>query len=206
MVKCFFILILLMPNLLNGQELYQMPADSKSGWVSFENPTGGKGNGGKENKQAKGHSWDNIKAGESKIIFDMKGVGIIKRIWMTVSDRSSEMLRYLSVDMYWDGESKPAVSVPLGDFFGLGLGRMVPFQNALFSDPEERSFNCYIAMPFRKGARIVITNESNRQETLFYDIHYLKLKKLPQGSLYFMHTGAGVIIQNWGKILKFCQK
>ncbi|MEP6627860.1 MAG: DUF2961 domain-containing protein [Ginsengibacter sp.] len=185
MMKYFFIMIMLMPSLVQGQELYQLPADGESGWVSFENPSGEKGNGGKENKQAKGRSWDNIKAGESKVIFDMKGTGIIKRIWMTISDRSSEMLRSLRLDMYWDGESKPAVSAPLGDFFGLGLGRMVPFQNALFSSPEGRSFNCYIAMPFRKSARIVITNESNRQETLFYDINYLKVKKLPEASLYF---------------------
>jgi hypothetical protein len=38
--------------------------------------------------------------------------------------------------MYWDDAAKPAVSAPLGDLFGLGLGRILPFQNALFSDPE----------------------------------------------------------------------
>jgi hypothetical protein len=181
----FFLLFMISPAVLWGQKLYQLPPHADTRWVSFENPSGEKGNAGKENKQAKGHAWDNIEPGESKIIFDVSNPGIIKRIWLTVSDRSPVMLRSLRIDMYWDNADKPAVSAPLGDFFGVGLGKMVSFQNALFANPEGRSFECYISMPFRKNAKIVITNESNKQETLFYDIDYLKLEKLPKGSLYF---------------------
>jgi hypothetical protein len=176
---------MLIPSVLWGQALYQFPRNAGTRWVSFENSTGEKGEGGKENKQAKGHAWDNIMPGESKVIFDIKDAGIIKRIWMTVSDRSPVMLRSLRIDMYWDNASRPAVSAPLGDFFGIGLGKMAPFQNALFSDPEGKSFNCYIPMPFRRHAKIVITNESGKKETLFYDIDYLKIKRLPKGTLYF---------------------
>ena len=51
------------------------------------------------------------------------------------------MLRSLRIQFYWDGAAKPAVDVPLGDFFGVGLGQKVKFQTTLFSDPEGRSFN-----------------------------------------------------------------
>ncbi|HOW40677.1 MAG TPA: DUF2961 domain-containing protein [Bacteroidales bacterium] len=44
-------------------------------------------------------------------------------MWVTISDRSPEMLRSLVLKMYWDRESKPAVNVPFGDFFSVGLGK-----------------------------------------------------------------------------------
>jgi hypothetical protein len=87
--------------------------------------------------------------------------------------------------MYWDGAAKPAVSVPLGDFFGLGLGRLLPFQNALFSDPEGRSFTSYIPMPYRKAARIIFINDSDASLLLFYDVDFLRLKTQRPDAMYF---------------------
>ena len=75
--------------------------------------------------------------------------------------------------MYWDGEKKQAVSVPFGDFFSVGSGKKTKYQNALFANTEGRSFNCFIPMPFRKGARIVITNESSIiLSKVFFDNDY----------------------------------
>ncbi|MBX9850188.1 MAG: DUF2961 domain-containing protein, partial [Cytophagaceae bacterium] len=163
-----------------------MPAGVETRWVSFENPTGEEGNGGRENKGAKGHPADRIPAGTSKEIFSVKGAGIIKRIWLTIDDRSPEMFRSLKIEMFWDDANQPAVSAPLGDFFGVGLGRRVPFECELFSDPEGKSFNCYIPMPFRTAAKIVITNESEKDlGLLFYDINYLKTKAHAEDVLYF---------------------
>jgi hypothetical protein len=70
------------------------------------------------------------------------------------------MLRGLRVDMYGDGAATPAVSAPLGDLFGIGLGRTTAYESALFPNPEGRSFNSVVPMPFRTGTRIVLTNES----------------------------------------------
>ncbi|MBL0160433.1 MAG: DUF2961 domain-containing protein [Bryobacterales bacterium] len=155
-------------------------------WSSFENPTAAKGAGGAENRGAKGHAFDAIAAGETKTLLDVKGAGEIRRIWFTVRDRDPEMLRSMRLDIYWDGRPTPAVSVPAGDFFGAILGRPVAFENELFSDPEGRSFNCYIPMPFRTGARVTVTNESARHIPLFfYDIDTLALDKPDADSLYF---------------------
>src|ERR1044072_734600 len=120
----------------SAQQLFEIPKDVDTRWISFENPTGQKGKGATENKGAKGNASQWIKAGDSIVLVDYTGAGVINRIWMTIIDRNQKALRAIHLDMYWDGASKPAVSVPLGDFFGIGLGRMAAFQSALFSDPE----------------------------------------------------------------------
>ena len=171
---------------LLAQELYTIPQDAQTRWISFENQTGEKGRGGMENKGAKGHAMDHIKAGESKVLFDVKGNGIIQRMWITIDDKSPEMLRSLKIEMFWDDAEKPAVVAPLGDFFGVGLGRMTSFENELFSSPEGKSFNSYIPMPYRTAARIVITNESPKDLLMiFYDINYTVTKTPDPNSLYF---------------------
>ncbi|GET21856.1 glycoside hydrolase family 172 protein [Prolixibacter denitrificans] len=167
------------------QSMYSFPEQTQSRWISFENPQGEKGKGGMENFGAKGHPQDSIGAGATQVLMDIKGSGVINRMWVTINDRSPEMLRSLRIDMYWDGESKPAVSAPFGDFFGIGLGRMTAFENALFADPEGRSFVSYIRMPFKTGAKITLTNESDQPvSALFYDIDYL-LTPWKKDNLYF---------------------
>ncbi len=59
---------------------------------------------------------------------DYDGAGVINRIWMTIIERSPASLRSIYIEIYWDGANKPAVAVPLGDFFGIGLGRRTAFQ------------------------------------------------------------------------------
>jgi hypothetical protein len=96
------------------------------------------------------------------------------------------MLRSLKLEMFWDNETKAAVSVPLGDFFGIGLGRMTAFHNVFFADPEGRSFNCLIPMPFKTGARIVVTNESDKDlEMMFFDVDYQLTEDWDEDNLYF---------------------
>ncbi|MBE7176295.1 MAG: DUF2961 domain-containing protein [Mucilaginibacter polytrichastri] len=170
----------------NGKPLYEFDADAETRWSSFENPTAGKGAGATENNGAKGHPSQGIAPGETLVLLDAKGPGIINRIWMTVMDRSPGMLRSLRLEMFWDGAKKPAVSAPLGDFFGVGLGRTARFHNAFFADPEGRSFLCFIPMPFRQSARVQITNDSKiRLSHLFYDINFQRRKMTGENSLYF---------------------
>ncbi|TNF41357.1 MAG: DUF2961 domain-containing protein, partial [Bacteroidetes bacterium] len=85
-----------------------------------------------------------------------------------------------------DGEVKPAVSAPFGDFFGNGLGRMVAHQNELFANPEGRSFNCFIPMPFKTAAKVVVSNEGSADlNMLFYDINFVQIKEWNPENLYF---------------------
>lgn len=160
--------------------------DVETRWNSFENPDTKKGAGGMENKGAKGHPYEKLLAGESKILMNYEGSGIITRMWFTIQDRSPEMLRSIKLRIFWDGSEQAAVFAPIGDFFGNNLGIMTPHQNALFSNPEGRSFNCFIPMPFKSSAKVVISNESETDlSMLFYDINLIKTKNWDPDNLYF---------------------
>jgi len=169
------------------QALFEMPAGVESRWANGENPKGEKGKGGQANGGRKGAPAVAVPAGESRILAEASGTsGAVRRIWMTLPDRSPRMLRSLRLDMYWDGAKTPAVSAPLGDFFGIGLGLTAQFQSALFSSPEGRSFNCFVPMPFKTSMKIVLTNESSVQlAPLFYEVNYTLGDKQPRNMLYF---------------------
>ncbi|MBA2482037.1 MAG: DUF2961 domain-containing protein [Planctomycetes bacterium] len=151
-----------------------MPPGVETRWASPENPSGARGAGGAANGGRKGSASLPMAAGSRRVMAEVAQTsGTIRRIWVTVSDRSPLMLRSLRLDIFWDGSPTSAVSAPLGDFFGTGLGRQVAFQSACFSSPEGRSFNCCLPMPFRTGMRVVITNESAKDlEHLYYDVDY----------------------------------
>ena len=187
-------------NNLLPSNIFEYTDNIEPRWVSFENITGAKGMGGMENNGAKGHACDSITAGASKTLLNIEGPGIINRIWVTISDRSPEMLRSLIINMYWDNEEKPAVSVPFGDFFGIGLGKTAVYENVLFANPEGRSFNSFIQMPFKKGARIDLVNQSDTNLAMvFYDIDLQILKNWDEGYLYFhsyWHRDTATILGN----------
>jgi hypothetical protein len=175
---------------LAGQEapaaLYRYDDGLKPRWSTPEGLNGAPGGAAAENGGAKGHAFDSIKAGATKVLLDVQGQGVVSRIWVTVVDRSPQMLRSLKIEMFWDNEAKPAVAAPLGDFFGVGLGRTASFHNALFASPEGRSFICFVPMPFRKGARIQVTNESASDLThIYFDVDYQQTRAWDGRNLYF---------------------
>src|SRR6476659_5570892 len=192
MIKASTIIILLLmaynsiAQIPSTKNLFQFDSTLTPRWSSFENPGAEKGKGAKENNGAKGHPSDEIKPGETKVLMHAKGSGIITRIWITIIDRSPEMLRSLKLEMFWDDEKKPAVSVPFGDFFGMGLGKTAKYNNAFFGNPEGRSFLCYIPMPFKTGAKIQVTNESGKRLShLFFDVNFQKLAVWNNDNMYF---------------------
>jgi hypothetical protein len=170
-----------------GQSLFDLPEGVRPRWSSGENPRAEKGKGAQANGGRKGAPTVSIKAGESRVLAEATGTsGTVRRIWMTFPDRSPRMLRSLRIDIFWDGAKTPAVSAPLGDFFGIGLGQTIVFQSALFSNPEGRSFNCFIPMPFKTGMKVVMTNESSANlDELFYDVDYTIGDKHGANMLYF---------------------
>jgi hypothetical protein len=165
--------------------LYKKPA-GHTRWSSFENPTAKKGASAHENHGAKGHAFDKIAAGSTISLLDYsESAGIITRMWVTVSNRSQEMLRSLIFRCYWDGADKPAVEAPLGDFFSCG-SELCKFENELFSSPEGKSFNAYVPMPFNKSAKITVTNESETDLShFFYDVNMVALDEPDRDALYF---------------------
>jgi hypothetical protein len=171
------------------QELFRLPAAPvETRWATAENPRGEKGGACRGNDGRKRMPCvAPLKAGASYVLAEATGTsGTVRRVWITIGDRSPKMLRGLRLDFFWDGARTPAVSVPIGDFFGHALGRMVTFQNALFSSPEGRSFNACVPMPFRSGMRVVATNETDVDLGMFfYEIDYTLGDAHDADTLYF---------------------
>lgn len=170
-----------------AQALFDKPDGTKTRWASAENWAGKKGGGGMANDGRKGSPSFRLKAGDNKILAEASGTsGMIRRIWLTIDERTPEMLRGVIIEMFWDGASDPAVSAPLGDFFNHGLGQMSAFENALFSSPEGRSFNCNIPMPFKNGMKIIVKNTTQKDMAMFfYDVDYTLGDKVDENTLYF---------------------
>ncbi|GAB4458821.1 MAG: DUF2961 domain-containing protein [Armatimonadaceae bacterium] len=159
----------------NPNDLYRLPDGVETRWASPENPRGERGRAAQTNGGRKGRPCLSLAAGEAVILAEEPaGVrGTVRRIWLTVDDRSPKMLRGLKLEAFWDGAERPAIAAPLGDFFGVGLGQCVAFESVFFSNPEGRSFNCCLPMPFQNGMRLVLTNETDTDLTfLFYDVNY----------------------------------
>ena len=65
-------------------------------------------------------SWT-IAPGAVQEVFNAQGPGVISHIWFTIAARSGDHLKELVLRGYWDGNAKPSVEAPVGDFFGLNL-------------------------------------------------------------------------------------
>ncbi len=127
-----------------------------------------------------------IAPGGTLTVFDAQGPGVVSHIWFTIAARSSNHLKELVVRAYWDGNEKPSVETPVGDFFGLNVGQYVIYESAFLACSPGKSLNSYFALPYRKAARITITNEGKDEVAAFYsNIDYQVLADLPQDVLYF---------------------
>jgi hypothetical protein len=67
----------------------------------------------------------NLDPGQTRILGDLEGPGRITHIWFTASGNERGFPRSAVIRIYWDGSEKPAVEVPLGDFFAAGHGMQV---------------------------------------------------------------------------------
>ena len=127
-----------------------------------------------------------IEPGATREVFNSPGPGLISHIWFTIAAQSANHLKELVLRAYWDGNVKPSIETPIGDFFGLNLGQYQIYQSAYLACSPGRSLNCYFAMPFRKSARITVANEGSQPVGSFYsNIDYMLVPSLPDDALYF---------------------
>jgi len=103
----------------------------------------------------------------------------VRRLWITVASRDPQYLRRLALKMSWDGEATPSVAAPLGDFFGNGFSKR--HYTALVMGESSGGFYCYLPMPFRRHARIVVENGTGRPvDAFYYNIDLLTGVSLPR--------------------------
>jgi hypothetical protein len=132
-----------------------------------------------------GDSW-RIPAGATKELFQAEGPGVISHIWFTIAAQGGDHLKELVLRGYWDGNAKPSVEAPIGDFFGLNLNSYFIYESKYLACSPGKSLNCYFAMPYRRSARFTVTNEGKRDVNAFYsNIDYMTVPRLPDDVLYF---------------------
>ena len=170
-------------------------SDGRSRAINAENPTGEKGKGGIESSclgpSRKGSPCiKEIKPGETKVLADITGTGVIRHIWLTVTDQISPANRFVLRDlvfrMYWDNEETPSVECPLGDFFCCGFGKTYYVNSALITVLPRNGMNCYFSMPFKSHAKITVENQNEESiPSFFYQIDYCLYDELPENTGYF---------------------
>src|SRR5437763_10945118 len=120
---------------------------------------------------------------------DHHGAGIIRRFWCTIAPRAQrEIHRQAILRMYWDGDDKPAVECPIGDFFGVGFGEQKDYISLPLNETSG-GYNCYWPMPFHKSARWTLTNLSDHKiDAFYYNIDFTAFEKLPDESVRHFHA------------------
>ena len=142
-------------------------------------------------KSRRSSSWDRtganadavpVEPGASATLLDVSGAGVITHVWFTISSDDPHHLKNLVLRAWWDGESTPSVEVPIGDFYGMGLGEYFTYQSALLAVAPIKALNAYFQMPFEKSARLTLTNEGPvRTDSLYFAVDYVTLPSLPSG-------------------------
>ena len=157
--------------------------------ISAENPTGEQGKGGMaiphpgEPKPAAsaraaddlGQGWKvrpfiRLNARETAVLMNVAGPGIIQHIWIVEG-----LNRGLVIRFFWDEEATPSVEAPVPDFFAVGHGKFAPVNSLAVTVNPANALSCFWPMPFRKHARITLSNETDKDVDLVaYQITYVE--------------------------------
>jgi hypothetical protein len=133
------------------------------------------------------NDWRPIEPGATLVLAELEGPGMITHIWNTIAHSAPNYSRLMTLRIYWDGETHPSVECPIGDFFGIGHGidhSFVSLPIKVSSDGRGR--NCYWPMPFRKSAKITVSNDSDKLCGAFYFyVDWQKHASLPPETAYF---------------------
>ena len=125
--------------------------------------------------------------GETIVLADLKGPGVVTHIWLTIAANEYAWPRLVRLRVYYDGNPEPSVDAPVGDYFAVGHGfeRWVKSE-MVRATSDGRARNGYWPMPFAKSCRITLTNEGRRRlDHVYYHVDWSKVPALPPDTLYF---------------------
>lgn len=129
--------------------------------------------------------------GHAATAFDTKGQGAITALKVKLSlpkdaEAQRTLLRQLTIRITWDGEDKPAVWTPLGDFFAT-VGGTAPFSSLPVGLLDDGTFYAYWYMPFAKGAKIEFGNDGETAVPLAVTVSHAPLDR-PVGDFGRFHA------------------
>lgn len=156
-------------------EMFELRRGVRSRSISFENPTGAAGSGGRASSPLgpgrKGSPARMVAPGATLEFASIAGPGVIRHIWLATYDIPDAM-RGLVIRAYWDEQPHPSIEAPLGDFFGFAHGHTPPYASAVHSVGQKRALNIWLPMPFRKHARWTISNDLDVSVPVFFQMDY----------------------------------
>ncbi|MFZ1935291.1 MAG: glycoside hydrolase family 172 protein [Thermoguttaceae bacterium] len=113
-----------------------------------------------------------VEPGETAVIAKLDGPRAITalRAKMSFADRKDQMagLRKLALRITWDGQDKPAVWCPLGDFFGTAPGENL--YKTLMTGMTKDGYYCNWYMPFGRSAVVELVNEDKVARTADFEV------------------------------------
>jgi hypothetical protein len=125
---------------------------------------------------------------------DLQGAGAITGLRIKFADgvlpkdidQQRTFLRELAIRITFDGATEPDVWVPFGDFFGNSAGA-VPHLELPSGLKDDGTWYAYWYMPFGKGAKVELDNDSDKSVSLNWEVIHAPLEK-PADSLLRFHA------------------
>jgi hypothetical protein len=94
--------------------------------------------------------------GGNQVIAEMKGPGVINRIWTPTPSEDT-------IQFFFDGEESPRISLPFEDLF---TSNRFPFLSPVCGH-EVGGYYCYVPVPYSKSCKVVFHGKM-----LFYQLQY----------------------------------
>ncbi len=157
-------------------------SDAQTRSISPENFTGEKGRGGMategtgaQRARDLGQGWKVspsvcVAPGETISLADIEGPGVIQHIWMTINGS----WRAAILRVTWDDQPHPSIEVPVADFFCCGWERFAQVSSLMVCTNPANGFNSYWEMPFRTRAQMSLTNLSDEEMIVYYQISFAR--------------------------------
>ncbi len=116
--------------------------------------------------------WININWGKTLTLFESPGpieqdsTGMVKQIWITKDNATDVTLK-----IYYDGDATPTINLPCADFF-MGDTDTVYMSRYVGQTTAEKSYYRYIDIPYSDGIKIVLENEVDSDNTIWWQVAY----------------------------------
>jgi len=101
-------------------------------------------------------------------LLTVEGGGVVQYVKINPLFRpDTYALDHFQLRVYYDGQDRPAIDVPIGPFFGSGLGE-ADVRGLFVGMSSSGAYYCYWPMPFAKGVRIALANTSHHAGGVFH--------------------------------------
>ena len=122
-----------------------------------------------------------LRAHSKVVVLDQKGPGVVTGLH--VSDQVGCDQSKLILRVWYDGEKKPAIELPLMDFLGDIEAKAKPYHTIYFSRVRG-SHNFRLPMPFREHIKIEVENPTDGNAFGYFETQWDETKDIPSRSGY----------------------